>query len=67
MKIRVTSEEPAVKIGESGLSGKALVVDEDQVGYNCYDIILEADANQDIKSAFGNNFNHIYYCVCMGS
>ena len=53
MKVRVTSKETAIKIGESGLTGKALVLEEDQVGYSCYDVVLEAGRNVDIKSAFG--------------
>ena len=63
MKVRVTSEEQPIKIGESSLTGRALVLDEDQVGYSCYDVVLEAGSNLDIKSAFGNNINHIYYCI----
>ena len=39
MKVRVASKESIAKIGESGLLGKALVIDEDQVGYTCYDAI----------------------------
>ena len=64
MKVRVTSKEPTIKIGKSGLTGKALVLEEDQVGYSCYDVLLEAGNNLDIKSAFENNINHIYYCLC---
>ena len=63
MKVRVASEETTTKIGESCLTGKALVLDEDQMGYSCYDVVLEAGSNLDIKSAFGNNINHIYYCI----
>ena len=63
MKVRVASKETAIKIGKSGLTGKALVLDEDQMGYLCYDVVLEAGSNFDIKSAFGNNINHVYYCI----
>ena len=63
MKVRVASKEPSIKIGASGLTGKALVIEEDKMGYSCYDVVLEAGTSLDIKSAFGNNTNHIYYCV----
>ena len=63
MKVRVASKESIAKIGESDLLGKSLVVDEDQVGYTCHDAILNAGTTQDIKSAFGDTFNHIYYCI----
>ena len=63
MKVREASREPAIEIGGSGLTGKALVLEEDKVGYTCYAVFLDAGTNLDISSAFGNNFNHIYYCI----
>ena len=63
MKVRVASKETTIKIGESGLTGKALVLEEDQMGYSCFDVVLEPGSNLDIKSAFGKNINHIYYCI----
>ena len=63
MKVREASKEPSVKIGDSGLTGKALVLEEDKVGYTCYAVFLDAGTNLDISSAFGKNFNHIYYCI----
>ena len=63
MKIREASKEPSVEIGGSGLTGKALVLEEDKVGYTCYAVFLDAVTNLVISSAFGNNFNHIYYCI----
>ena len=63
MKVREASKEPCVKIGASGLTGKALVLEEDKVGYTCYAVLLDAGTCVDIRSAFGNNFNHIYYCI----
>ena len=39
------------------------VLEEDNVGYTCYAVFLDAGTNLDISSAFGKNFNHIYYCI----
>ena len=41
MKVREASKEPSVKIGDSGLTGKALVLEEDWVGYTCYAVFLD--------------------------
>ena len=63
MKVREASKEPSVKIGVSGVMGKALVLEEDKVGYTCYAVFVDPGTNLDISSAFGNNFNHIYHCI----
>ena len=63
MKIIEASKEPTVQIGDTGLSGKALVQEEDQVGYTCYATFLDTGTNLDIKSIFGDQYNHIYYCI----
>ena len=63
MKIAVTSKAKNVQIGESSLNGKCLVGEDDKVGHTCYDVVFEAGANQGILSAYGQHFNHVYYCV----
>ncbi len=63
MKIVVTSEVDDAPIGTSGLRGRCLVREQDAVGYTCYNAVLEAGSTQDIKPAFGEKFNHVYYCV----
>ncbi len=44
------SEEKDQKIGSSGLTGKALVTEEDNVGYICYDVELQAGTQCTITS-----------------
>ena len=50
MKIRMRSEVKEEGIGSSGLTGKPLVIQSDDVGYVCYDVELKAGTQCTITS-----------------
>lgn len=63
MKVRVTSQLPIVKVGSSTVRGKELTSLSDNVGYAAYEIVTATGETLCLPSPFGDDFNHIYYCI----
>ena len=63
MKVCLSSQLPVAKIGSSDVLGKELVSWSDGVSFATYDVVLEAGSTTTLTSCFGEEYNHVYYCL----
>ena len=50
-------------VGNSGLTGRCLVKEEDMGGFVCYELQFAEGTTTQLVSPYGQNWNHVYYVL----